>query len=612
LSKGEVSDAEGHGVRAVFEHTGPARATLRQIVTLYDTKPYAYVTVEIVSPTMVSSNAIAPLVAENVSVPGSDPRLLDVPFDNDEWVRYDARPLHGGAAPVTGMGYEVTALYDSGTRHSLVIGSVTHDFWKTGIDYAGANGVVTKLRVFGGVSTPDKDGTHDATAAHGAMSGTTLASPRIMIGYFDDWRAGLEEYGRANARVAPPRAWSGGVPFGWNSWGAYKSGVTADNLIATSDYIKANLQSGYPSAPYVNIDAGLKTDSEPIVAHVHANGQKAGTYAVPFTYFFNAAAGDPLTKPVGNSGYTYSDVVLRGDDGQPIKVHGNAYALDVTHPAVRTSMQNVIQSDIAKGFDFLKLDFMTDGALEGKHFDPNVHSGIQAYNQALAFLTSLIPSNVFVSLSIAPIFPTQYANARRISCDVLGQLNDVSTPTYAHYGSTEYLLNSITYGWWLSGTAIPFNDPDVMALYQYGPTAPVVKPEWSRARVTASAIAGTVFLDSTDYTNADAAQRSTFLTNSGINAIASKSTAFRPLDGADGQHATASFVRHDANETYLAIFNYDAVNPATLAIDLARADLNPNTQYRVLDVWATTPLDPATGTLNVSLDPGQVRVLKLD
>ena len=30
--------------------------------------------------------------------------------------------------------YEVSAIYDNRTRHGIVLGSITHDLWKTGIE----------------------------------------------------------------------------------------------------------------------------------------------------------------------------------------------------------------------------------------------------------------------------------------------------------------------------------------------------------------------------------------------------------------------------------------------------------------------------------------------
>src|SRR5205085_12461517 len=98
-------------------------------------------------------------------------------------------------------------------------------------------------------------------------------------------------------------------------------------------------------------------------------------------------------------------------------------------------------------------------------------------------------------LSLAPLFPHQYGHARRGSCDVFGRLSD-----------TEYLLNSVTLGWWLSGTAYAFNDPDHAVLYRRTGQAPTSEAE-ALARVNAALIGGTILLDSDDLGQPEAQAR---------------------------------------------------------------------------------------------------------
>ncbi len=636
-----IDDAEGAGLQVTLTSSAPGKPDIQQIVTIHTGERSFLLDEHVVATGSLASAYLGPVIVDDTGDvtpgPGADPRVLDVPFDNDDWVRYDSRVL--GATDFSGTGYEVAAVYESTSRRGLVVGSVTHDFWKTGIYYEATKGRLKKMNVYGGAATADqtthsgatygKDGTHDV-AKHGAMTGTTLTSPTIFVGFWDDWRDGMEAYGRANARITPPLAWSGAAPFGWMSWGAYQGAVTADKLTGVSDFLKANLAGGPFGAAgpiYVNIDAGLNTDPAPVVAHVHANGQRVGTYRVPFAYYA-AQAQTSLDKPVGaGTTFNYSDIVLRDDAGNPIWRKG-AYVLDVTHPGARALMKGEMDSVVAGGFDWLKLDFMTFGALEGKHHDPAVKTGIQAYNQAMQYITSLLPPNVFVSLSIAPLFPSGYAHSRRISCDVIGQLDDLQSPTYPHYGSTEYMLNSLSFGWWQAGTIYPFVDPDAMALYKFGNQSPIT-PEWAKTRVTASAVAGAPFLDSTDYSDATGAQRmTTLLGNAAIDALVqnAKGAAFRPLDGGvgyvsapmsgstdtnSGSAASDVFVRADGGAVLVAAFDFDPAKPAMKSIDLARAGLDANGNYAVTDLW-TGDKTSAKGTLAVSLNPGESKIFRLE
>ncbi len=75
----------------------------------------------------------------------NDNRALVVPFDNDGFVRYNAMPMNN-----SGNSFEVGAFYDNTTRNGLVVGSVTHDIWKTGIFFVGANNKLNAMNVYGG------------------------------------------------------------------------------------------------------------------------------------------------------------------------------------------------------------------------------------------------------------------------------------------------------------------------------------------------------------------------------------------------------------------------------------------------------------------------------
>jgi hypothetical protein len=61
-----------------------------------------------------------------------DDIALEVPFDNDHFVTYNAMPINN-----TGNSSEVSAFYDNTTRVGLVVGSVTHDTWKSGVYFSG-------------------------------------------------------------------------------------------------------------------------------------------------------------------------------------------------------------------------------------------------------------------------------------------------------------------------------------------------------------------------------------------------------------------------------------------------------------------------------------------
>ena len=72
------------------------------------------------------------------------------------------------------------------------------------------------------------------------------------------------------------------------------------------------------------------------------------------------------------------------------------------------------------------------------YYDKSVHTGIQAYNKGMQEIYKYAAGRIYVNLSIAPIFPAQDAQSRRISCDSWGDINN-----------TKCVLNCLSYGWWL-------------------------------------------------------------------------------------------------------------------------------------------------------------------
>jgi hypothetical protein len=580
------------GSRAVVTSTASGRPTMVQSFDLNGGNKFlAQVTL---AGSALATNWIAPVVmssAGGLDV-GSygDVRALWIPYDNDAWVSYNALPIAG-----SGTSFEAAAFYDNVTRNGVVVGSVTHDTWKTGVYYSGSNGKLDALNVFGGAVDPTW--THDPLP-HGMVSGSTLVSPVMFVGYAPDWRDAMEEYADANLAAQPKLAWSAGVPFGWNSWGELKSNISYDAAAGVSDYIRNNLQeAGFADdgAVYVNLDSYWDNLSsaqlDAFVAHCHANGQKAGIYWAPFVDW-----GQSATRQVEGTTFLYGDIWLKDASGKPIALDG-AYAVDPTHPGTKGRINTFIDMFKSKGFEYVKLDFLTHGALESTvRADPNVQTGVQAYNQGMAYIAARINGSMFISESISPLFPHGYAHARRVACDSFG----------AAVGSmsAEYEMNSASYGWWMSGRLYPFNDPDEMVFDGFTPSD-------NMTRLISAVVSGTVFLDGDDLTRASAqALARAYLTNGRINSVARLGKAFRPVEGNTGTNPSNVLVLHDGSTYYLAVFNY-TTSAVTESIDLARAGLGASTAYAVTDLWSGATSN-ATGMLSVSLDAESAKLFALE
>ena len=544
-----------------------------------------------VSGTNVSANWMGPVV---VSTTGgvdlgvyNDNRVLYVPFDNDDFYSYNAMPMNNADTS-----YEVSAFYDNTTRHGMVVGSVTHDTWKSGVWFSGSNNKLDQMHINGGVTSPWD------VQPHGFVTGNVISSPTVFVGFGADWRITLQNFAAENTKFAPGLVWTNGVPFGWNSWGVtnYQSHITYADAIAVSDSIHTNLQAyGYTNngTVYVNLDSYgtynlTSSQLQGFVMHCHGNGQKAGIYFTPFTYWGTVSQGSNSTAP--GSAYHWSDCYLRTTSEIPISYDG-AIALDPTHPGTKDWIYHQITNFISSGFDYVKIDFLSHGALEGVHWNTNATTGIEAYNEGMQLLLNEVGGAMFISESIAPLFPYQYGDGRRIACDA-----------YTSFiSNTAYTMNSVTYGWWLD-KLYPFNDPDLM-VFDNGPDT-----NEDQSRLINCAITG-VFLNGSSLTNAASISLAQMcLTNAAINTVARVGQTFMPVEGNTGTSAANVFTRQDGLTWCIAVFNYTS-GATNETVTLSRAGLPAGT-FVATNLWDGTS-QSVSNSFNVSLNAKQAKLFRL-
>lgn len=587
----KIKDNFGEGFLYKVVYTSEGLPTLTQSFYVYPDKDYVLTDFKLADEAGVSSNYMAPVnidqmpavLAEN----GSN-RALFVPFDNDKWVRYQSHPLDF----VSLTSYEVTAILNNDTRNALVVGSVEHDNWKSAITIGkGTINNVGSLVCYGGAAD---ELTRDSKP-HGALKGETIKSPKILLGYFEDWRKGLEEYAQANAVVTPPKAWGKAVPFGWNSWGALQFNLTYQKALEVSDYYKANLQNNHfvntDNAVYIGLDSGWNSFTEEelksFVDRCKANGQIAGVYWTPFTDWGRNPEREINELP----GTRYKDVYLYAN-GKPQELDG-AYAVDPTHPAIEAMMKSTSELFRRAGFEYVKMDFMTHGAMEAdKWYNPAIETGIQGYNYGMQLLNKYF-GDMYINLSISPIFPAQYAQSRRIACDAWNKIKD-----------TEYTMNALSYGWW-QDRVYQFNDADHIVLRD-------ATDGENRARITSGAITG-IYIAGDDFSKGgskevkEKAQK--YLTNGEVNAVAT-GEAFRPVDG-NGEKSENQFVRIEEDGTcYYAVFNYsDKELPVTVSLE--RLGLDKVKEFKVKELWRGT-VSTAKETMAVTVPAQDVMLFKLN
>jgi alpha-galactosidase len=515
---------------------------------------------------------ISPITGANVVLNANgDNRALAVPFDNDMWARFNAQPL--SQANFTSS--EVTALYNNDNYQGLVIGSIRHGVWKTGITVKGKDVHSAIITAFGGLA--DNNLTHDKIP-HGkvGVNDTICRSPYILIGGYDDWRNGMEEYA-SSYKAQDIKRWLKATPVGWNSWGVLQTKLTLDKAKGVIDFFSDSCK-GFRTADstlFIDLDSfwdnmikgGLDGDVSQLkefVAYCKSKGFQPGIYWAPFTDW------GKYDRTMEGSSYNYAQAWTR-QNGQPVDLDG-AYAMDPTHPGTKARIAWCLNHLKNLGFKMIKIDFLGHGALESDHFyDAKVTTGMQAYDMGMRFIDSVLDNTMLVYAAISPTLATApFVHMRRIACDAFSAIDN-----------TEYTLNSTGYGWWESH------------LYNYVDADHVVFNKESeganRARLASALVTGTL-ITGDDYSSKGPWSNTAIrlLQNKQLLEVIKDGRSFRPVEANTGNKGINVFIKTVNEKTYLAVFNYSNT-PFKYKLSLPRVGLSQSTKYTSTELFSGSP-----------------------
>ena len=624
IESSDVDDAFGSGTRTDYVFSRPSNGdavSLTEHVWYYPSKDYLLVSLELAGPGLLRSNYLSPVNCSNtytLFAANGHNRMLKVPYDNDGFLRYYRYPMTSSMTS-----YEAAAFYEGDSRDGLVVGSVDHDHWKSAIQATMSNnGKMTKLSLYSGASNSE---TRDVLP-HGKLVGDTISSARFFVGFFDDWRDGMETFAAACNIVQPRRNnWVDGRPVGWQTWGVLEAHNNYQDDKANFQFFHDFLQpAGFTNGKgrqIMSIDAwsNLSTyDERKLVAQADTIGLLVGCYGNPFCLWWDTNDPSCLEQTYYSSSlssYKAKDVVLRAN-GKPIAYDG-AYCLDPTHPAVKAQAAAWVRQQLEKGYRYFKLDFVTNGIMEAdSYYNPNVHTGVEAYNEGFTYYLKQVDKcedPVFVDLSIAPLFPYHYANGRRQACDTWGTI-----------GWTEYSMNAITAGWWTNGL-YQYNDPDGLPMVGHGDQGGTTLAE-NRSRLTNGIVSGHVLLSdnfSLDNTGGrgnpqlSRLRANSLFTNADVNEMLALTPNFRPVYGynefggsASGSEATVMMTTEEYY--YVVVFNYNSEisrAPLTGTLPLADLGITASDFSSVKELWTHAAVD-ATNGLSYSVPSRDCRIYR--
>lgn len=486
---------------------------LQQLFYTYPGRDYCVIAIRLAA---AEVNYLSPL---NTGYIASAGKVLNVPFDNDMWFRYDAPAFD--KADFTGC--EVTSIFDE--KSGIVVGSLEQDVWKTGIRVQN-----NTLKVFCGYT--DSLRTHDGKA-HGkvqAIDGYCNSAP-IFIGYNKDWRKAMEVYAQTNKSFQPAYVskWKAATPICWNSWGVMMTKVDYTKAKGVVDFFHDSC-TGYRTADktlYIDLDSYWDnmnpSQLKEFASYCKMKGFKPGIYWAPFVDW------GKYDRPVEGGDYRYKDTWTT-QDGQPVDLDGGR-AMDPTHPATRQRIIHFMRLFKEWGYEMVKIDFLSHGALEGDHFyDPAVTTGMQAFRKGMEWVDSVAGDKMLLYAAISPNLATsRYVHMRRIACDAFNSIEN-----------TEYTLNSTAYGWWQS-YIYPYMDADHIVFKDASFNA-------NKARLASALVTGSV-VTGDDY-SADGPWKAVamqLLQDKDLLAITKTGKSFRPVEG------NRVFMK----DGYVAIFNYD-------------------------------------------------------
>ena len=274
------------------------------------------------------------------------------------------------------------------------------------------------------------------------------------------------DYADATTDRIPARELTELAPTGWATWYQYYSAVNEDDVRSNLEaLIGLQADPNYAPVEVFQIDDGWQErwgdwwagDDFPSGMAVLAEdiidaGMTPGIWLAPF---YMSTDSETYTE--------HLDWWVLDEAGDPILFSnlatGNYVILDVTHPEAAAWLVSVIEDVVAMGYDYLKLDFLYAGAMEGQR-STDV-TGIEAYHIGMELLREAA-GEAWILACGAPLLPSLgYAESFRTASDIAFESSTEPQVDFYRWQARSTAARSWTQGrwWWMDPDQVLVRDP---------------------------------------------------------------------------------------------------------------------------------------------------------
>jgi hypothetical protein len=390
--------------------------------------------------------------------------------------------------------------------------------------------------------------------------------------------------------------------------------LTQANVAAESDALaESGLQAhGFN---YINIDSGWQgsfdaygrpipdtttfPNIEELIAHIHANGQKAGIYWIPGVEEPAVAANDPI---LGTPYHIQEILTVPYTAGNAFGAPGTSpyhYKIDFSKPGAQAYIDSVVALFASWGVDFIKLDGVTPGSYSDNLSIDN-RKDVAAWSRAIKKTGRPIWLTVSWALDKDYLDTWQkYSNARRIEDDVECEGRCATLTDWPRI----YKRFRDLPGWEnAAGPSKGWNDLDSLDVGD-GQLDGLSNTE-KRSAITLWALANAPMYLGGDLTRLDAFAKK-LLTNDAVIAVDQSGKPAQQVIGGDFPVWVTDL---GYGSYYVALFNMQAT-PARVM--LPWRELGIRGVHDMRDLWTHADLGKSVGSFSMILPGHGVRLLKV-